>query len=96
MILNRKFILEAHHSKKFTVDLTYSESQEQGLIIFCHGFKGFKDWGCWQLVADYFVDNGFAFLKFNFSHNGMGLEDSVEFTAPINSLPILWKGNERY
>jgi hypothetical protein len=26
----------------------------------------------------------------------MGLEDSVEFTAPINSLPILWKGNERY
>jgi hypothetical protein len=33
------------------------------------------------LVADYFVDNGFAFLKFNFSHNGMGLEDSVEFRA---------------
>jgi hypothetical protein len=33
------------------------------------------------VVADYFVDNGFAFLKFNFSHNGMGLEDSVEFRA---------------
>jgi hypothetical protein len=32
------------------------------------------------MVADYFVDNGFAFLKFNF-FNGMGLEDSVEFTA---------------
>jgi hypothetical protein len=37
--------------------------------------------GVLALVADYFVDNGFAFLKFNFSHNGMGLEDSVEFRA---------------
>jgi alpha-beta hydrolase superfamily lysophospholipase len=61
--------------------LSYSESPEQkGIIIFCHGFKGFKDWGCWQMIADDFVENGFAFLKFNFSHNGMGLEDTVEFT----------------
>jgi hypothetical protein len=28
------------------------------------------------MIADYFVENGFAFLKFNFSHNGLGLEDS--------------------
>ena len=82
MILNRKFILEGASQQKFAMDLSYSESREQkGVIIFCHGFKGFKDWGCWQMVADYFVENGFAFLKFNFSHNGMGLEDAVEFTA---------------
>ncbi|MBE0393397.1 S9 family peptidase [Flavobacterium sp. PL002] len=82
MILNSKFILEGALQQKFAMDLTYSESQDQkGVIVFCHGFKGFKDWGCWQMVADYFVDNGFAFLKFNFSHNGMGLEDSVEFNA---------------
>ncbi|MEZ7500090.1 alpha/beta hydrolase [Flavobacterium sp. Arc3] len=81
MILNRKFILEGALQQKFAVDFSYSESlQQKGVIIFCHGFKGFKDWGCWQMVADYFVENGFAFLKFNFSHNGMGLEDSVEFT----------------
>jgi alpha/beta superfamily hydrolase len=89
MILNRKFILEGASQQNLQLDLSYSESQEQGLIIFCHGFKGFKDWGCWQLVADYFVDNGFAFLKFNFSHNGMGLEDSVNSEHSINSLPIL-------
>jgi len=82
MILNKTFILEGALQQKFAVDVSYSESQEQkGVIIFCHGFKGFKDWGCWQMIADYFVENGFAFLKFNFSHNGMGLEDSVEFTA---------------
>jgi hypothetical protein len=45
MILNRKFILEGASQQKFTVDLSYSESQEQKVIIFCHGFKGFKDWG---------------------------------------------------
>jgi len=82
MILNKTFILEGALQQKFAVDLSYSESREQkGVIVFCHGFKGFKDWGCWQMIADYFVENGFAFLKFNFSHNGMGLEDSVEFTA---------------
>lgn len=82
MILNRKFILEGALQQKFAMDLSYSESQEQkGVIIFCHGFKGFKDWGCWQMIANYYVENGFAFLKFNFSHNGMGLEDSVEFNA---------------
>jgi hypothetical protein len=46
MILNRKFILEGASQQKFTVDLSYSESQEQKRSNhFCHGFKGFKDWG---------------------------------------------------
>lgn len=82
MIVSKTFILEGALQQKFAMDLSYSECQDQkGVIIFCHGFKGFKDWGCWQMVADYFVKNGFALLKFNFSHNGMGLEDSVAFTA---------------
>jgi hypothetical protein len=82
MILNRKLILEEVSQQKCIVDLSYSESQEQkGVTIFCYGFKGCKDWGCWQRGADYFLENDFAFLKFTFSHNGMGLEDSVEFKA---------------
>lgn len=82
MIVHKKFILEGSLQQNFALDLSYSETLEQkGIIIFCHGFKGFKDWGCWQLIADYFVENGFAFLKFNFSHNGLGLEDSADFDA---------------
>lgn len=82
MVLNKKFILEGALRQNFAIDLSYSESKEQkGVIVFCHGFKGFKDWGCWQMVADYFAENGFAFLKFNFSHNGLGLEDSDNFDA---------------
>lgn len=80
MILNKSLEIEGASQQKMAIDLSYAESKEQkGIIIFCHGLKGFKDWGCWQMVADYFVDNGFAFLKFNFSHNGLGLEDSIDF-----------------
>lgn len=45
------------------------------MVIFVHGFKGFKDWGTHHLVANYFAHNGFSFLKFNFSHNGMSTDD---------------------
>ena len=80
MIATQSFILEGALQQKMAVDLSYSESKEQkGIIVFCHGFKGFKDWGCWQMIADYFVDNGFAFLKFNFSHNGLGLDNAADF-----------------
>jgi hypothetical protein len=80
MILNRKFILEGASQQKFTVDLSYSESQEQkrSNIFFVMDLKVLKTG---VLAIGYFVDNGFAFLKFNFSHNGMGLEDSVEFST---------------
>jgi alpha-beta hydrolase superfamily lysophospholipase len=82
MMQNKNFILQGADNQEFAMDISYSDSNNfNGTIIFCHGFKGFKDWGCWQMIADYFVENGFAFLKFNFSHNGMGLENSVEFEA---------------
>ena len=80
MIVTQSFVLEGALQQKFVLDVSYSEAQDQkGVVIFCHGFKGFKDWGCWQMIADYFVDNGFAFLKFNFSHNGLGLDNAADF-----------------
>lgn len=93
MNLNKKYTLQGALSQEFAVDISYSDNGNQkGTIIFCHGFKGFKDWGCWQMIADYFVDNGFAFVKFNFSHNGMGLEDTTDFPAldkfSINTLSM--------
>ncbi|AWG21838.1 hypothetical protein FFWV33_09975 [Flavobacterium faecale] len=82
MGVNKKHILQGAQNQEFALDISYSEQgNPKGTIIFCHGFKGFKDWGCWQMIADYFVNNGFAFVKFNFSHNGMGLEDASDFTA---------------
>lgn len=49
------------------------------LVLFCHGYKGFKDWGAWEQVADFFVQRGCIFVKFNFSHNGTTPENPLEF-----------------
>lgn len=47
------------------------------VLIFCHGFKGFKDWGCWPYVAERLAGSGFAVITFNFSHGGIGADPYV-------------------
>lgn len=80
MIIKQTFTIPGAAGKPILIDLTYKTSNENAaLIIFVHGFKGFKDWGTHNLVADYFVAQGFRFLKFNFSHNGTTPEDPVDF-----------------
>jgi uncharacterized protein len=61
-------------------DMYYNEQNTGALVLFCHGFKGFKDWGAWHLVAKDFAEAGFIFIKFNFSHNGIGKEDFKNLT----------------
>ena len=54
------------------------------LVLFVHGYKGFKDWGCWNLMKAYFVNKGFSFAKFNLSGNGTtpaSPEDFVDLEA---------------
>ena len=48
-------------------------------MIFCHGYKGFKDWGAWNLVSEQFLNKGYAFCKFNFSLNGGTIEEPIDF-----------------
>ncbi|MDN6279435.1 MAG: alpha/beta fold hydrolase [Psychroflexus sp.] len=63
--------IEGQNGKPILLDVTYSERfTNQELVIFCHGYKGFKDWGAWHLIAKAFAEKGIAFLKFNFSHYG--------------------------
>jgi len=62
------------------VDLFAKETGgRKPVVIFAHGFKGFKDWGPWDLVGEAFAEAGFVFVKFNFSHNGIS-ENPLEFT----------------
>ncbi len=49
------------------------------VVIFAHGFKGYKDWGPWNAMVPHFVKAGFVFVKFNFSHNGGTVEDPIDF-----------------
>ena len=80
MFLKETFIINSDNDKDLPIigDLTYKKNSKN-LVVFCHGFKGFKDWGCWNLVANLFAENGFKFLKFNFSHNGGTLDNPLNF-----------------
>ncbi len=80
MIKKEEFTILGKHSKRILIDIRFEESHsKKPLIIFCHGFKGFKDFGCFNLIADFFAMNGFVFLKFNFSHNGTTPEFPIDF-----------------
>jgi pimeloyl-ACP methyl ester carboxylesterase len=50
------------------------------LLIFAHGFKGFKDWGFWYRLAEEFAASGYAFLKFDYSFNGTRPGDQGAFS----------------
>ncbi|WCO03703.1 alpha/beta hydrolase fold domain-containing protein [Psychroserpens ponticola] len=56
-----------------------SDREKKPLVIFCHGYKGFKDWGSWNMVAEAFSNQNLFFIKFNFSHNGGTIEDPIDF-----------------
>jgi uncharacterized protein len=61
-------------------DVFYSEEGvNKPVLIFCHGYKGFKDWGAWNLMAEDFAKRGFVFVKFNFAFNGGTLEKPIDF-----------------
>ena len=78
--ISRHQILESPAGRPFSYDLFLPETpQPAPFVLFIHGFKGFKDWGCWDLVASYFADRGYGFCKFNFSHNGTTPEFPQDF-----------------
>lgn len=65
-------------------DLCIPENSTGQLIIFVHGFMGFKDWGAWHLVQDFFTNKGYAFCKFNLSHNGGTVENGIDFPDELS------------
>ena len=78
------FVLTPGHGRAFGVDARFIRNQQtKPIVIFVHGFKGFKDWGHFNLLADYFADKGFVFIKLNLSHNGTTLdgEDLTDMEA---------------
>ena len=80
MKIKKNITLERGHQKPILIDTFYSEEKtNQPIVIFCHGYKGFKDWGAWNQMAKCFADSGYCFVKFNFSHNGGTINDPIDF-----------------
>ncbi|NBC58930.1 MAG: alpha/beta hydrolase [Bacteroidetes bacterium] len=80
IIQSANFIIGYNDKKPIVADITYQDNDHaQPIVIFCHGYKGYKDWGAWHLAAQSFAKAGFVFLKFNFSHNGGTFENPIDF-----------------
>lgn len=80
MIINQTFTITGSEGKPILMDLTYKTGDERApMVVFVHGFKGFKDWGTHNMVAEYFAAHGLRYLKFNFSHNGTTPESPMDF-----------------
>ena len=80
MVIEKNNILLSETKKAIVYDVYFDPSSApKPIIVFAHGYKGFKDWGAWELVAETFAKAGFFFLKFNFSHNGGTIDRPVDF-----------------
>ena len=96
MLTTTEFLLsEPAHGRPFAADATYrADRQPKPVIVFVHGFKGFKDWGHFPLLARYFAEQSFVFVKLNLSHNGVvvggtgDLEDMEAFGRNNFSLEL--------
>ena len=76
----KNIIINNAETRDFLADAFYDETAEKlPLVIFAHGYKGYKDWGAWNLMAEKFAEAGFFFVKFNFSHNGTTISQPTDF-----------------
>ncbi|HEY1113310.1 MAG TPA: alpha/beta fold hydrolase [Chitinophagaceae bacterium] len=78
----KNIVLRGAENKPLALDIFYKDKEPQPVVIYAHGFNGFKDWGNFDLVAQRFAEAGLAFVKFNFSHNGTTPEKPEEFVDP--------------
>ncbi|WP_336687767.1 alpha/beta hydrolase family protein [Chryseobacterium bernardetii] len=80
LIIKKDILLGNPETRNFMADSFYmNNTEKRPLVIFVHGYKGYKDWGAWDLMAEKFAESGFFFVKFNFSHNGTTVDDPLHF-----------------
>ena len=80
MYCTKNILLPGADKKPITLDIFFENDREQRpVVIYVHGFNGFKDWGNFDLIAKKFAAHGYVLVKFNFSHNGTTPEYPEEF-----------------
>ncbi len=81
----KNHIISGAYSNPILCDFFYKENQtKKPVIIYVHGFNGFKDWGNLDLIAQAFSASNYVFVKMNLSHNGTSIshpEDFVDLEA---------------
>lgn len=85
----KNLLVAGSNERLMLADVFLPEQQADcPVILYIHGFNGFKDWGNFDLIASQFAQSGFVFVKFNLSHNGTtpdSPEDFVDLEAFANN-----------
>ncbi len=72
------------HGDILNTDIRFNTETKSKIpvLIYCHGLKGFKDWGCFPYMLESIAEEDIFTVSFNFSFNGTGLtgSDEQEFT----------------
>src|SRR6056297_3176424 len=75
------FSVENARGDAVDCDLRFVENERgKPVVVFCHGFKGFKDWGPFPEWGRTLARAGFVSLHMNFSYNGVHRDRPTEFT----------------
>lgn len=79
MTITKNLIIPGAEGKPIALDIFHNGIEQRPVVVYAHGFNGFKDWANFDLIANKFAEAGFTFVKFNFSHNGTSPSHPDEF-----------------
>ncbi len=80
MNTEKDLVIDGPNGKPIVMDIFPANPQDTNkILVFCHGYKGFKDWGPWNVLSDVLMRSGITVVKFNFSFNGGTIEQPVDF-----------------
>lgn len=91
-MIHRRFTLESRLGEPIRGDLRLPDGPgPHAVVVCCHGFKGFKDWGFHPWLGAFLAGAGLAAVHFDFSRNGVcvpngDIEDLEAFAS--NTLSI--------
>ena len=55
MKIEKNIVINGKHNKPILLDFAYKVTgNAKPVVVFAHGFKGFKDWGHFNKVMEYF------------------------------------------
>ncbi len=75
-VIHRRFTLASRLGEPIHGDLRLPDGPgPHPVVVCCHGFKGFKDWGFHPWLGARLAQAGLAAVHFNFSRNGVRAVD---------------------
>ncbi|MBC7887719.1 MAG: alpha/beta fold hydrolase [Ferruginibacter sp.] len=77
----KNILLPGTRNRPMALDIFFNDHRyRKPVVVYVHGFNGFKDWGNFDIIASKFANEGYVLVKFNFSHNGTTPAQPEDFT----------------